>query len=749
MREIIKILFITDLFEIMAGAERNIVQIVTGLDKRRFNAVLCSFRTGELGDYLNKLGYKVIDLDVKKVYSRKAFKKLIEIQKYIKETNIDLIVSYHENSDFFGLLLSKITGIPIISSKRDMGYNLNSRLRIAYKVVSKLFDGVIAVSDAVKNEVLKRDYISKDKIFKIYNGIDIQKMDVKKNIENKKQELGLDQEKQIVGIIAGLRKIKGIKTFIKAAKIVLQEDINAQFIIVGNDPGEKGSTRYELESLAEKLGIKNDLKFLGKREDIEDILQITDISVNCSLSEGFSNTIIESMAAGKPVVATNVGGNKEAVVEGVTGILVPPENEYILAEAILKLLQNEETANNMGRNAKRLVNKKFTLHKMINENERLYRYIIDKKKLRKKGIFKCVAVIIKNIIKYFLAVILYYSKFIDVYLKISPKKGNKAVRFLAYHNVSDDYPSYLGLCCKTDDFQKHIEILSKYFDIISAEEGIRRLNSGESCPNSIVLTFDDNYIDLYKTVYQKLKERKIPALFFVAIDPLNNNKTLFVDSIVEAFKDTKEKYIELERYGLENYIIDNEAGKHSAINKIVYKLKFASNKKRESIVNEILDQLCNSKEKNDKNNNTKSLKWKNLIDMEKNGYVFGSHTITHSNLAICNKNQIVEEILGSHEILSKHLSNKVEYFAFPFGQKEYINKYSIKVLKNSEYKNAFILSSKPKNNAGKYLIERKLINCKSYLSPFNRFSKSLFMLEISGLAYYIFFRFYKKSQIEY
>ena len=148
----------------------------------------------------------------------------------------------------------------------------------------------------------------------------------------------------------------------------------AVFLIVG-----EGYLKNELEQLARDLGIENDVEFVGEREDIPQILSIMDIFVLPSALEGFSNVILEAMATGLPVVATNVGGIPELVVNKQTGILVPPDEPEELAKAIVDLLRDKNTSREMGKRGRERIEKYFGLEKMLGEYDALYQDLIREK----------------------------------------------------------------------------------------------------------------------------------------------------------------------------------------------------------------------------------------------------------------------------------------------------------------------------------------------------------------------------------
>jgi glycosyltransferase involved in cell wall biosynthesis len=285
-------------------------------------------------------------------------------------------VTYHEASDFYGLVLSKVCQVPIISNRRDMGFKTGSHHNMAYKLFGKLFNAVITVSEAVEKEVIKQNWFQVDRIFTIYNGVDTKEYKSKDDIVRIKQSIGIGTTHPVVGMIANLRKIKGIRYFIEAASIISKKNSQVQFLIIGVDMNEPGCTKGEMELFAKDCNVDKNVRFLGKRTDIPDLISIMDIGVIASLSEGFSNAIIEYMASSKPVVATDVGGNREAVLQCETGLLVPPADSHALASAILSILEDKEAALRFGIAGRERVEEKFSLDVMLRKYENLFERVI-------------------------------------------------------------------------------------------------------------------------------------------------------------------------------------------------------------------------------------------------------------------------------------------------------------------------------------------------------------------------------------
>ena len=150
----ITILYVTDVFCRMAGAEGNLFEVTTRLNKQKYKPIVICFQGGEIVAGLKDKGIEVIDLKLKRIYVPRALIKMLFIFHLIKQKKVKIVVTYHESSDFLVSITAKLAGVPvIISSRRDMGYNLKKRHIYIYKSINKLFDRVLAVSDAVKNKI--------------------------------------------------------------------------------------------------------------------------------------------------------------------------------------------------------------------------------------------------------------------------------------------------------------------------------------------------------------------------------------------------------------------------------------------------------------------------------------------------------------------------------------------------------------------------------------------------------------------
>jgi glycosyltransferase involved in cell wall biosynthesis len=191
-----------------------------------------------------------------------------------------------------------------------------------------------------------------------------------------RQALGIELGFPVLGTVSSLNPHKGHTYLLEAATKVLEIFPTAQFLLVGD-----GRMKEELEIKAQNLNLLSSIKFLGIRKDIPEILAVIDIFVLPSSSrEGLGISLLEAMAAEKPVVASDIGGIPEVVIDGETGFLVPPKNSHDLAGAIIELLKNPAKAALMGQQGRQRVKEKFTTQQMLENIDELYTSFLQKKK---------------------------------------------------------------------------------------------------------------------------------------------------------------------------------------------------------------------------------------------------------------------------------------------------------------------------------------------------------------------------------
>ncbi len=359
------------------GAEKQLHLLATSLNKDLFRPIIvqlipataASVSVGKIDDV------EFIHLPTERFYSLNGLRQIARLSSLAMEKSVGIIHTMFEKAEVMGWLAKRLSGIPFwVTSRRDLGFKRKKVYDRIFKFASKDCARCIANCQAIKDQVVGHENLDPDKVAVIYNGLDIAPFRPSINGGALRREIGVDDNTPLIGMVANFNfEIKGHRYFIEAAEQVLKEIPKAHFVLVGD-----GQLRGDCGELTRSLGISGSVHFLGKRDDVAEILSQLDVSVLCSTSEGFSNVILESMAAGKPVVATNIGGNPEMVVSGVTGYLVPPADSGSLAEAIASLLNDPDMRRSMGENAKLQVAQRFSIPAMVKGYEHLYQNLAAK-----------------------------------------------------------------------------------------------------------------------------------------------------------------------------------------------------------------------------------------------------------------------------------------------------------------------------------------------------------------------------------
>ena len=357
------------------GAEKQLYLLASSLDPGIFRPLVVQLNpdnslpaaTGGIGSG------KIFYFHTRRMYSFHGLAQLVRICRLAKREKTDIVHTFFEKSEVMGWLTARLAGIPIwITSRRDLGFKRKKIYHTIFRFTSKDCNKCVAVCQAVKDQVVRQEKLDSKKIEVIYNGLAFNSYRIPDKEKTLKNEPRIDDHKLLVGMIANFNfEIKGHRYFLEAAKILLKKIPEIEFLLTGD-----GHLRKQYEEMARQLGIEQKVHFLGKRNDIPSIMSVLSVSVLSSTSEGLSNVILESMAAGKPVVATRVGGNPELVIDGITGYLVPPADPRAMAEVIASLLQNPDKAMAMGVAGKKLVEEKFTIETMVKSYEDLYKSLI-------------------------------------------------------------------------------------------------------------------------------------------------------------------------------------------------------------------------------------------------------------------------------------------------------------------------------------------------------------------------------------
>jgi len=325
-------------------------------------------------------GVKVIALPslVRRISPLQDLKALFYLWRLLIREKPSMVHTHTSKAGILGRLAAKLAGVPIIIHRPHghvfyghFGPLVSKCFLLTERLMALITDRMVALTLAERNDHIALSVFSPEKIVMIHSGVDVDRfMNVRINIAEKKRVLGLNSKGLVVGTVGWLLPIKGPMHLLKAMSNVWESHPETSLIFVG-----KGDLEKELKEEARRMGVWDKVKFLGWRDDIPEIMQVLDVFVLPSLNEGMGRVLVEAMAAGKPVVASRVGGILDLVKEGQNGFLAEPGDEKGIAIAIKKLLENKKMRNKMGKRGREIA-QDFSVEKMIEKIDVLYEALL-------------------------------------------------------------------------------------------------------------------------------------------------------------------------------------------------------------------------------------------------------------------------------------------------------------------------------------------------------------------------------------
>jgi glycosyltransferase involved in cell wall biosynthesis len=362
----------------VGGAEQQLKELVKGLDKRRFKPLVVTLYPGGM---LEPEVRKIPDVELLSVNrnGKYDFQALTRMVSLLRKYKVDIIQPFLTPATFFGLLPALVQRTQVkIATERSAAWDTQNGRGLYQKTedfLSRFADWVVPNSQAGRNYLISRG-INHARIKVIYNGINLERLipDVAKAARIRDQ-MGLPENGQVVGMTACLRPDKDYATFLLGAKIIHRAMPRVRFAILGDGP-----LKPDIENMVKDLGMEHIVTMFGRQMDVASYVSCFDVACLCSThTEGCSNVTLEAMALGKPVVVTDVGGNREVVEHGKTGFLVPARNPEAFADSVLTCLCQPDWARDIGQCARKMVNTRFSLTRMVNEYEQLYEQAMQSK----------------------------------------------------------------------------------------------------------------------------------------------------------------------------------------------------------------------------------------------------------------------------------------------------------------------------------------------------------------------------------
>lgn len=343
------------------GKERRLISLIKELEKNVVNVNLLLLSKNIHYTEINELDITIHHLERN---IRKDFLLLVKFYKLLNKIKPDIVHCWDNIAAFHFGPLCKLKGIPFINSMITTAPPKLSKIskRYFFNAISYPFSDVILTNSKAGLESYS---VPKKKGKVIYNGLDLTRIKIKQPAEKIRYKLKISNEK-VVGMVASFTEKKDYKSYIKAAELVLEQDINVVFITIGDGPN--------FDKIRSDIAKKNkrNFRFLGRQQDVESFVNIFDIGVLATYTEGISNAIMEYMAFEKPVIATGGGGTAELIIHNETGYLLAAENPKLLAEKLLFLLHHPDIAKKFGKKGAERIKTTFSIEKMVQKTQKLY-----------------------------------------------------------------------------------------------------------------------------------------------------------------------------------------------------------------------------------------------------------------------------------------------------------------------------------------------------------------------------------------
>ena len=367
------------------GTERQVLELIRHLDRRQFEPSLVAMEDSNL-DRANGLVEAPYTMGIPEAGNSRWYGRSLSlagavrrVSQYLRGQQADIVHAFLPGPSIVATAAGRLAGVPlIIGSRRSLASHYRAASRVAGwadTVAFHLAHFNLGNSRAVSREMVDVGGCPAQKCGTIYNGVDTLRF--RPNLSSGlRQQMGWSQDEVVFGMVANFRPCKGHREFVQAAAIIAQRRPEARFVMAGADGGEKDSILRQVEN----LHLSHVVRTLDSDPCPEKIFAALDICVCTSHAEGFSNVLLEAMACGKPVIATQVGGNPEAIRHGESGFLVPEGEPQMVAGIAERLLLDEGLRRTIGMNGRMWVERTFSLKTMVRAHENLYRELLRKRR---------------------------------------------------------------------------------------------------------------------------------------------------------------------------------------------------------------------------------------------------------------------------------------------------------------------------------------------------------------------------------
>jgi len=370
----IRVLQVVDKFSIDGESIHGIARLmswwVNTIDRDHFDMNILGLKApSNAGRYIERQGGRVFYSD----YGRLNPASLLDIARVARQTQSDLLHVHGYKAWTLGRVVGLLLGMPVVLHEHAVFPTVPSYQKVADWLLAPLNDRVVVNSEDVAEFCVGKRSADPENIEMIFNGVPLDKFrDVSNDvIQETANELGIKVDTPVVGTVARLEEEKRVSDLLKAVPMIWEEVPEVKILVVG-----EGTFRAQLEEQAKRLGVAENVIFTGERRDVPQLYKLMDVKVISSVREGGPLTLLESMAAGTPVVATPVGLVERVINDGRSGVLVPSQEPEEIAEAVVNLLQDEERRQRIARCARERA-RGYDVRTSMRQIERIYREVLD------------------------------------------------------------------------------------------------------------------------------------------------------------------------------------------------------------------------------------------------------------------------------------------------------------------------------------------------------------------------------------
>lgn len=348
------------------GLENGVVNVINRLDRDRFRSSVTCLQ--EAGAFAARLRGSDVAVHAMGLRPGNDLALPLRLARLFRRTRTDLVHTRNAEAFFYGLLAAKLAGVRrVVHSEHGRALPDTPRRMAAQRFLLRFTDAAFAVSQQLRRDLMTHLGVPGDRFEVIHNGVDVTRI-ARADRASARGVLGAAEGEIVVGSVGRLVPVKNYELLLRAfGRVAAAASTSLRLVLVGD-----GSERARLESVAAACGIGPRTAFLGHRDDVADLFAGLDVFVLPSLSEGMSNTMLEAMAAGVPVVASDVGGNREIVEDGRSGLLFASRDEAGLAERLKRLVEDPACRARLGEAGRDRVALEFSMGAMIRGYEALY-----------------------------------------------------------------------------------------------------------------------------------------------------------------------------------------------------------------------------------------------------------------------------------------------------------------------------------------------------------------------------------------